>query len=868
LRRLWYGRWWRHWTFKKVGLLFGALCATMALVLVATFFVMLHSTKVPATLLSNRAFSQSSLVYFSNGKVVGCFCTSGRFSLTEDQIKKSQILVHAVLAAEDRSFFSEGGISVSGLLRAAKNDLSGGSLQGGSTITEQFVKTYYDQSLIGHVSYSTKIKEIFVAIKLAQSEPKWWILTHYLNDIPLGSGANGVQAAAETYFGRSAWKLTVAQAAMIAAMIQLPYGYQPDNPTSTAGLPNSLLERWVYVLTNMVRDGDLTQAQFNGLVPDPNNPGSKVNLKEFPKLRTSSLQSNWTGYRGYIMNLVANELAANYNIKVTTAQLGNMGLQIHTTINERLMNRLYSAINQDKREMASLGVHLPSYVNISAVLEKPGTGKILAFYGGLGFGVKHCKRLHCSFNNILAGEPVGSSFKPYVLATAISQGMDVRKSVLNSHSPLCIPMDFPPYRYQLSKQTRTCNTHVGYWPFNEPTENFKTNLNPWEATAVSNDPAFLDLIHRTGVQNVINMAQTLGVSTQSVDGLNALFGDHCHRPCFSGAVNSALGEGSLTAVDQANTFSVLVSGGRLVTPHIIKSVSENGVPLATHLVDRQAIPPAVAADTDYGLSFDTSQTPVGSGTGVPNAVWDRPMIAKTGTLGQGQITSEAWFVGAIPQYSLAIGMFTNKPGGAHPQILNGLPTIGTWPGEFGGAWPATMWHTFMSETFSNLPVQQLPPASFTGNNPTFTKWILALPPKKKHKRCRQFQGGGGGQGGPGGGNGNGHHHALVFQVSGGQGNQQCQGGGPNPTNSPNPTPTSPSPTPTSPSPTPTTTSPSPSNSPNPSPSSTLPPGPLAVVPHRQRVPTPTVDTATLSVFATLPKQLISKPASVVTSSLV
>lgn len=868
LRRLWYGRWWRHWTFKKLGLLFGALCATMALVLVATFFIVLNVTKVPIAALS-RPLTESSLVYFSNGKLVGCFCTAGRFPLSEDQIKKSNYLVDAVLAAEDRAFFTEGGISVSGLLRAVKNDLSGGSIQGGSTITEQFVKTYYDPSGLGNLTYSKKIKEILVAIKLAKMEPKWWILTHYLNAIPLGSGANGVQAAAETYFHRKAWQLTIAQAAMIAAMIQSPYGYDPQDPTaSPSGLGNSLLDRWIYVLTNMVRDSAITQAQFNALVPDPVDTNSKANLKYFPKLRPQSLQSNWPGYRGYIMQLVANELAVNYHLNYSTTQLGNMGLQIHTTINERLMNALYSAIMQEKMNMAALGTPMPSYVHISAVLEKPGTGRILAFYGGPGYGIKHCKRYHCNVNTILTGEPVGSSFKPYVLATAVSKGMDVRKSVLNSHSPLCIPPDWTQaFRMQLSKQISPskCNTSAGYWVFNEGSENFGTNLNPWEATAVSNDPAFEDLIHRTGVQPVINMAQTLGVSKYSVDGLNSLFGDGClkHNPnCHPGAVNAALGEGDLTAVDQANTFSVLVSGGRLVTPHIISSVSQNGVPLQASLLRTRAIPSAVAADTDYGLSFDTSYMPghIGAGTGVPNAQWNRPMIAKTGTLGSGAVASQAWFIGAIPQYSLAVGMFTDRPNSNPPEVLDVLPTIGGWQGGYGGAWPATIWHKFMTDQFDTLPVQQLPTPSYTGTNPTFTKWVLALPQKPKPKHCGPLPGPGNGNGG---GNGNGHHH-IFFVLGGGQ----CQNGGPNPKSSPSPNPTI-SPGPTGlPSPNPTVTITSPSTSPSPtSPPTTAASAPLGL-PNPQPAPSPSATTASLTAFAIVPDRLVRRPASIVTLSLV
>jgi membrane peptidoglycan carboxypeptidase len=809
LKHVWRGKWWRRWTFKKAGLLAGGIAATMALVLVAAFFVMLQNTVVPIAQLS-APIQQSSLVYFSNGKVVGCFCSVDSHALSESQVKQSKLLVAAVLAAEDRHFFTEGGVSITGILRAAKEDLFGNSYQGASTITEQFVKTYYDPARLGNLTISDKIKEIFVAIKLARMRPKWWILTRYLNSIPLGAGATGIDAAAETYFNRQPWQLTAGQAAMIGAMIQAPYGYEPMNPSAIPlGYTNSLVDRWIYVLTNMVRDGAISQQEMNSIVPDPTNAAAA--LKDFPKVRIHPPDSSWPGYRGYIMQLVYDELQAYYGYgNQSLAQIGSDGLQIHTTISEHLMNQLYSAVSQNKQEMLTEGVRMPSYINISAVLEQPKTGKILAFYGGPGYGVKNCVKINCQYNTILAAEPVGSSFKPYVLTTAVSQGMDVQTTTLNSHSPLCIPPDWNyTYQHELSKQTSNCH-QLGFWPFNEPTENYPINLPVNEATALSNDPAYEDLIHRTTVQAVINVAQTLGVSPIDIAGLNAQFGNGCHikhPQCHEGAVTAALGEGSLSAVDQANTFADLVSGGISATPHVIDYiVSPSGLKTPAHVVVTRALQPEVAGDVDYALSFDTHVFPgFGGGTGYPNAVWNRPMIAKTGTLGNGAYASQAWFIGAIPQYSLSVGMFTNRPSGNNPEILDGLPPAGGVGGGYGGAWPAHIWHTFMAENFNNIKVEPLPPQGYAGNNPPFTRWIMAPPVKPKKKACKQP--------------GQGHHHHHFF---GNQGNGgPCQkNNGPGPSHSPGP---SPSPTPTHPSPSPTPTSPSPSpTSPSPSPTSPSP----------------------------------------------
>ena len=146
------------------------------------------------------------------------------------------------------------------------------------------------------------------------------------------------------------------------------------------------------------------------------------------------------------------------------------------------------------------------------------------------------------------------------------------------------------------------------------------------------------------------------------------------------------------------------------------------------------------------------------------------MIAKTGTLGQVTTASQAWFVGAIPQYSLAVGMFTDKPYGNPPQNLDGLPCIGGIGGSYGGAWPATIWTTFMTEHFSSLPVKPLPTPDYTG----FVKWVQAMPVKKKKPKCQPQHG---------------HHRFPFFGNGNGNGNgKNCQGNG---NGNPNPKPSRP-----------------------------------------------------------------------------
>ena len=198
------------------------------LLVVGAYYYEYNSTPIPTQPVADIMF-QNSTVYYSDGTTaIGTFGTIHRQILAYNQIPK--VVQDAVVAAEDRGFWTEGGISPTGILRAAYNDLtsSGGSLSGGSTITQQFVRNYY-QDIGTSQTASRKIKEIFVAMKLAKEKSKPWILTNYLNTIYLGTGAYGVAAAAETYFHKPVAKLTVAQAAVIAAIIQQPTNYpQPQ----------------------------------------------------------------------------------------------------------------------------------------------------------------------------------------------------------------------------------------------------------------------------------------------------------------------------------------------------------------------------------------------------------------------------------------------------------------------------------------------------------------------------------------------------------------------------------------------------------------------------------------------------------------
>jgi membrane peptidoglycan carboxypeptidase len=767
-----YGSWWRHWTWKKLLLVLTGGFAAFVLLAVIGVTIAYSVTPIP-TDVSQTALWQSSSVYFSNGQLLGTYTNSqgiNRQLLTSGQMPQN--VENAVIAAEDRNFYHEGGISVTGIMRAAYDNVFGsGGIQGGSTITEQYAKNYY-ANIGASRTVTTKLKEIFVSIKLAHSRSKPWILTNYLNTVPFGSNVYGVWAAAENYFGVNLTKqgasLTTAQAAMLGAMPNNPAVFTPD-PTAGVGY-TLLVQRWQYVLGNMVRDGAITQATANSLCANCALPAAEKAFNENIHLKESATSNGWTGTNGYLMAMVEQELMTTYHMSRAKIETG--GLRITTTFSPRMMQGLTQAVNATKKQMAANGVPMPYYDHFGISLEDPKTGAIIAIYGGPGYisDQKKCARLFCDYNMAEAPHPVGSSMKPYVLAAAINQGMNVQNSVLNGFSPLWIPPEWTAQsRAELSlrqppPQGAAAALSQGWWQSHGDAS--MGPISVVKAAAQSSDPAFTDLTHRVGDPAIIATAKAFGIGANpfnlgnnDLNGLNALFGP---KGSIQGSVQIALGQGDLTPIEQASTFATLIDGGVYRAPHVISKLWEwtpNGqqvVPLriATHPVMSQA----AAADEDYALSFDTI-----NGTGYPNATWPgRPVIGKTGTLGNGNLASEAWFVGAIPQYAMAVGMWTNS----QTQNLDNLPSLGGIGGSFGGAWPAATWKAFMGSKFASLPVVALPTPNYAG----FSKWVQVAPQKqqkqgcqqgKHHQNCQpnpnptpcrgQGQGCGGGGGGGGGG---------------------------------------------------------------------------------------------------------------------
>ena len=414
--------------------------------------------------------------------------------------------------------------------------------------------------------------------------------------------------------------------------------------------------------------------------------------EHFPKVLSAQDQHVGSDpYDSYILGLVDNELQSRY--RFSQAQIDNGGLHITTTISKSKMDQLYSAVNQNEKLMAADGGALPSYGLVGAELQDPQTGAIMAFYGGPGENIpaKYCHNT-CSDNTVLTREQVGSSFKPYVLATAVMQGMNVQTTKLDGYSPLWIPPDSEGMTPAAGSQA-----DGGYNWFREQNDGDESYgpMSVAQAEAQSSNTAFTDLIHRVGTQNVVNMARQFGVNVEA-SGLQADVGH----------VGMALGQDSLSVNEQDTMLATLDDNGTYHPAHIIAQISQGSVSYPAKVSSAQVLTPAQDSQVQYAMSFDTI-----NGTGTAAAMSDgRPIIAKTGTTDDAQ---SAFFIGAIPQYALTVGIFTDSQSDKSAETLNNLG--GNVGGGFGGYWPARIWNTFAENEFASLPIQDFPTPQFSGS---------------------------------------------------------------------------------------------------------------------------------------------------------
>ena len=363
----------------------------------------LRHDPVPAP--NDLANAQASIVYYDDGKTELARLSDAQGN--RESVPLSKVPDHvqkAVLAAEDRDFYTNPGFSPTGIARSVWQALRGADVQGGgSTITQQYVKNYF---LTSDRSLTRKFKEIIISVKIDQQQGKDQILENYLNTIYYGRGAYGIQTASKAYFNKDVSQLSVAEGATLAAIVNAPSLYDPALGTKQQ---DNLKTRVTYVLDGMVTEGWLSQADRDKVT----GPAETV-----PPANNTAI----AGPNGYIVDAVRKELGST--LKLSDSDIDRGGLRITTTINKA---------SQDAA-VASVQKYLPKEApDVQAGLTsiKPGDGAIVAMYGGADF---QKRQLNSSTDAIMQA---GSTFKPFALIAGLQQGIST-KTQFNGNSPITV----------------------------------------------------------------------------------------------------------------------------------------------------------------------------------------------------------------------------------------------------------------------------------------------------------------------------------------------------------------------------------------------------------------------------------------------
>ncbi|MFG2876150.1 transglycosylase domain-containing protein [Streptomyces sp. NPDC048337] len=624
---------------------------------------------------NKAAQAQNNVFFWQDGsQMVATGGSMNRQIVTIDKIPRS--MRDAVISAENESFETDKGVDPMGIARAVWNMATGGSTQGGSTITQQYVKNNFldsDQTL------KRKVTELFIAIKLGVSEEKDTVLAGYLNTAYYGRDAYGIQAAARAYFGKDSQDLNPSECAFLASVLKGPNLYNPDGGIGAAATPtlneDRARKRWAWVLDREVEVGRMSKEDR-----------AKYKPTDFPARVESEQARGMSGQIGYLV-----ETAKQYVMKtrnITAEQMALGGYQIHTTFQKPRVDALAKAVEDTRNDFLDekKRPEYDTFVQFGAASVDVKTGAIVALYGGPGWDQKHF-----SNNANTIGVPVGSTWKPYVLAAAMQYGTQNSKgqgisidskymaddlTVIKNRqgNPLMGP-DGKPFR-----QKNESPTAYGFVTLNEAMEK-------------SINVPFAQLVFDVGHAKVRDVAKSTGILEDSMDKDNT--------------ASFALGTSTPSAIRMADSYATFAASGTHREPFSVTKVEKDGEALSGFEApkDQRAMDSAVADNVTKVL-----QNVVQNGTGTKVKKLGRPAAGKTGTTDQNK---SAWFVGYTPELATSVTLFRNDPNSADKKLIS-MNGVGGTDSIHGGDIPAVIWTEYMREALKDSPVKQFPEAETYG----------------------------------------------------------------------------------------------------------------------------------------------------------
>ena len=637
--------------------------------------------------LSDPVLPQRSEIVDANGKRIAYLYEQNREVVPLKKI--APVMQEAMIAIEDARFYEHNGVDVRGTIRAlATNQSSGEIRQGGSSITQQYVKMILlnsakneeAQAAAVEQSIERKLREARYAIAMEKTKTKDEILEGYLNIAYYGSGAYGVEAAAQTYFNKPAKKLKLVEAATIAGTVQQPSAFDPvRNPKDSA-------ERRNEVLLAMRKLGYITPTEYQEAAD------TKVKSYLDHKVYVNGCPTSDSPYFcDYSLNYIRNEPAFGATRRERIDLLRTGGLVIKTTLTPQAQRSADSAVKN------RIPVGDPSNKAAAISMVQPGTGKVLAMTQNTEWGRKGAGKTAYNYNvrkseGGTLGMQSGSTFKPFTLAAALEKGISPSIAITSPSEKTfygfrdCDGYNFPPYTVKGGGGVETM----------------------YSGTKGSINTFFVGLEQMVSLCRQAEIAEALGIRKGNGKKLNRV-------PSF------VLGANEVVPLDMAGAYAAFANDGVWCKPNPIDSIKQSkGKAVYKFQSQCRRVLSSYVADTITTLL----RGPVTGGGTFPGASFGRPIAGKTGTT---DTSSAVWFVGYTPQIAAAV--WVGDPRGGYRYPLNYVVINGSYYSTvYGATIPGPIWRSAMSGAHSGLPYR-----GFGGGPRDYDIRLDATDDKKKDK---------------------------------------------------------------------------------------------------------------------------------------
>ncbi|WP_327338805.1 penicillin-binding protein [Streptomyces sp. NBC_01324] len=600
-----------------------------------------------------QAKLQANVYKYSDGTLLARTGQVNREIVSLAEVPKD--VQRTFVAAENKSFYDDHGVDFKGTARGLVNTVSGKGKQGGSTITQQYVKNYY---LDADQTVTRKLKELVISLKVDQKRSKSEILAGYINTSYYGRGAYGIQAAAQAYYGKDAKQLNVEEGAYLAALLQAPSQY--DWAVASDNGKALVKERWNYVLDNMVDQHWLDAGERQGM---------KFKVPQTPKPA-----EGLSGQKGYIV--AAARAAVQKQENITDAQFDAGGWTITVNIDKKKQQELEKSVKAKLTDKLDTKERkLDQDVQAGAVSVDPKTGGVLAMYGGRGL------TQHYISNATRRDYQPASTFKPVILAAALdqeSQTQDDQQITADT-------------RYDGTSKRPVVGSDRAFAPENEDDQDYG-QVTVQTAMNKSINSVFAQMGVDVGMDRVLQTAGKLGMDVKGLAAVPA----------------QTLGSMGASPMEMAGVYATLDNHGKKVTPQIVKSAQKQGespieLPdaIGDQVIKRQAADSVTSVLTgvvDDGTAHDAVRNAEG--------LSDQQIAGKTGTSDDNK---SAWFTGFTPRMVTSVGLFGEAAYGRTDddgkKIGKGaqVPLKGAGGGGRvnGGGFPADIWASFTAQAMGD-----------------------------------------------------------------------------------------------------------------------------------------------------------------------